>query len=358
MSNSEMSALSINSEDAFLQHIFLALFKDMSCTISDSERERRFGEENPADPETSAAFLGWVVANSQRLFQAFSRYSDQHSKRLFIDILRYKLVGASHMRLPIETQAYWILWDQMYRAVSVDTESQQRYPDRIQTNSFKFWQFPFQGRTIKLLCLFGCVFDGFYMNQYFYNHEKISIQPEPGEYVVDAGGFVGETAIQFAIAVAPHGRVFSFELVHEHIEIMKHNFRANALENIVVFPYGLSDTHHEAPPLLTDSVNGSFKVGSGTVPLITLDELVQNGAIERVDFIKMDVEGSELSALAGARSTIQRFKPKLAISAYHKNEDMYSIAEWILGLNLGYRLFLENYHYRSRETVIYAMVMS
>ena len=53
------------------------------------------------------------------------------------------------------------------------------------------------------------------------------------------------------------------------------------------------------------------------MPLTTIDNLVRELKLERVDFIKMDIEGAEPKALAGARETLSRFRPRMALSTYH-----------------------------------------
>jgi hypothetical protein len=53
------------------------------------------------------------------------------------------------------------------------------------------------------------------------------------------------------------------------------------------------------------------------VPLTTIDKLVDELKLARVDFIKMDIEGAEVKALLGARSTLQRFHPRMSLSVYH-----------------------------------------
>jgi hypothetical protein len=92
------------------------------------------------------------------------------------------------------------------------------------------------------------------------------------------------------------------------------------------------------------------------MPTTTIDEVVVHENIPRIDFIKMDIEGSELSALRGAESTIRRCRPKLAISLYHRPEDFFSIPSWIDSLDLGYRVFLEHYSIHQEETVLFATV--
>jgi UDP-3-O-acyl-N-acetylglucosamine deacetylase len=61
------------------------------------------------------------------------------------------------------------------------------------------------------------------------------------------------------------------------------------------------------------------------VPLTTIDKIVAELKLPRVDFIKMDVEGAEVPALHGANDTIQRFKPRMAIATEHKPDDEFTI---------------------------------
>ena len=70
-------------------------------------------------------------------------------------------------------------------------------------------------------------------------------------------------------------------------------------------------------------------------------------------FIKMDIEGSELSALKGARKTIQQYKPKLAISAYHRASDLLDISNYVLGLNPDYRIRLRHHTPDRWDTCFY-----
>jgi hypothetical protein len=84
--------------------------------------------------------------------------------------------------------------------------------------------------------------------------------------------------------------------------------------------------------------------------------LVSEGAMGRIDFIKMDIEGSELSALQGAESALRRWRPKLAISLYHRPEDFFSIPLWLDSLGAGYEFFLDHYSIHHEETVLYARV--
>jgi len=67
------------------------------------------------------------------------------------------------------------------------------------------------------------------------------------------------------------------------------------------------------------------------------------------------VEGAELEALQGAKQTISRNHPRLAICIYHKPEDVMMIPEYILSLHNGYKLYIRHYQISQCETIVYAL---
>ena len=124
---------------------------------------------------------------------------------------------------------------------------------------------------------------------------------------------------------------------------------------ISICPYGLTDHVNDVAPLpMDDQINPGARLAETGFPVLTIDEAVARYGMPRVDFIKMDIEGSELAALRGAESSMRRWRPKLAISLYHRPEDFFSIPIWISSLGLGYRFFLDHYSIHQEETVLYA----
>ena len=87
------------------------------------------------------------------------------------------------------------------------------------------------------------------------------------------------------------------------------------------------------------------------VSITTIDEEVK----DNVTFIKMDIEGMELEALKGAEETIRRCKPKLAICAYHKKEDLIEIPQYIKSIRPDYKLYLRAHEPTLSELVLYAI---
>jgi len=69
----------------------------------------------------------------------------------------------------------------------------------------------------------------------------------------------------------------------------------------------------------------------------------------------MDVEGSEMEALQGAKQTILKYKPRLAISIYHKPEDLLDISSYILSLVPDYKLYVRHFSTSESDTVLYAI---
>ena len=84
--------------------------------------------------------------------------------------------------------------------------------------------------------------------------------------------------------------------------------------------------------------------------------LVAEGVVPRIDFIKVDVEGSELPALVGADAALRQWRPKLAISLYHRPEHFFTIPLWLDSLGIGYRFFLDHYSIHHEETVPFGTV--
>ncbi len=90
-----------------------------------------------------------------------------------------------------------------------------------------------------------------------------------------------------------------------------------------------------------------------TIELDSIDNILQGG---RATFIKMDVEGAELKALQGAAGTIRAWHPLLAISLYHKPEDLLTVPQYIQSLSADYHFYLRGHHPElAFELVLYAV---
>ena len=86
------------------------------------------------------------------------------------------------------------------------------------------------------------------------------------------------------------------------------------------------------------SGNKNFVESSDVVETITLDDFVKENNLERVDFIKADIEGFERNMLSGAQETLKNFAPKLALCTYHLPDDPEVMTKLIMQANPNYKI--------------------
>ncbi|ACL59180.1 FkbM family methyltransferase [Methylobacterium nodulans] len=300
--------------------------------------------------ETCARFLAFLTSNWEGMARTFGRLEDAASRQLLVDLLLFRALGHRRVRLASNVPAYW---EARWRSEAMPAEPSEfaTKPGGIHLLRFAV---PGEDRTLTLDCLRANIFFTFLLRQYHFTRDGVTVRPEVGDYVVDAGACFGDTAVDFAQTVGEAGRVHCFDPVEMHLRILNRNIARNGLSNVLVFPTGLSD-HDQDGSLAPDCIDPGF-AGTGAVPFRSLDGLMAEGTLPRVDFIKMDIEGHELSALRGAERMIRTFRPKLAISLYHRWSDYFEIPDFIAGLDLGYRFFLHNYTISDGETVLYCAV--
>lgn len=87
----------------------------------------------------------------------------------------------------------------------------------------------------------------------------------------------------------------------------------------------------------------------------TIDWLVSEERLEKVDFIKLDLEGAEPQAIAGMSRTLQSFRPQLAISIYHSINHFWEIPIYLMEHCINYAFFIRSYSSQMHETILYAI---
>ncbi len=178
--------------------------------------------------------------------------------------------------------------------------------------------------------------------------------PEEGDIALDLGAYLGDSAVIFSRLVGPSGHVYSFEALANQFEVMKKNVARFNCDNVTPCFNAAWNTNEE---LMMMENRASSCIGAGTmpVPAVRIDDFVAERGLERVDFIKMDIEGAEQEALEGCEKTIRAHRPKLALSAYHKPEDLYLLMEIVREMHADYRFYLRHYNPGFCDTVLYAV---
>ncbi len=175
-----------------------------------------------------------------------------------------------------------------------------------------------------------------------YEHPRAGVRK--GDVVVDCGSNIGMTLRRWLDAGA--AKVVAIEPAPVNLECIRRNLRREIAEGkVIVEAAGVWNEESEMD-LLIDEENVAahsflrrLQGGSQSVrvPLTTIDRLVKKHGLERVDLIKMDIEGAERNALEGARATMAEWKPRLALCVYHLPDDPQQMAARVYAARKDYR---------------------
>lgn len=166
------------------------------------------------------------------------------------------------------------------------------------------------------------------------------------DIIIDAGANMGIFSIFATTQMVKH--IYAFEPQKQSVEFIKKNIELNDLNKIVsVIPYGLSNI--TANLVLSHSNEGRSGASvvlkrnddedTESIHCVTLDSWVLENKIERIDFIKADIEGAERNMLIGAVNILKKFAPRLAICTYHLPDDPEVIENIILKANSDYVIY-------------------
>lgn len=173
------------------------------------------------------------------------------------------------------------------------------------------------------------------------------------ECYVDAGAYDGDSVMSFLEAVkGEFEQIYAFELEPQNYLAMKNRQKIAQDNRIQLFNGGVSN-EEKTVSIISNGVGSHAVEGGGTAKLISLDSMLNN---KRITLIKMDIEGAERDALKGAKKIISNQHPKLAISVYHKLDDMWKIPNYIKELCPDYKIYLRHHTAVAWDTDCYAYV--
>lgn len=160
------------------------------------------------------------------------------------------------------------------------------------------------------------------------------------EIIVDLGAYDGDTIREFlSVTGGKYEKIYAFEPDEKNFR--KLCSKTEHIENIQRYNIGAWD---KKEVLYFEKKKGrNSHLSSKGIP-VNFDS-VDNVIDDKVTFIKMDIEGAEYKALCGARKTIDRYKPKLYICAYHRNEDAFALPVLIKELCKDYKIYYRHHPY-------------
>ncbi len=168
------------------------------------------------------------------------------------------------------------------------------------------------------------------------------------EVFIDIGGFDGATSIEFARRCPGYRAIHVFEPDPRNIDLLAGV--ARSLDRMTVHGVALGPEAATLRFTSADSRSRASDAGEHAVQQVRLDTL----NLEAGTFLKMDIEGAELGAIAGAADYIRRHQPRLAIAAYHKVDDLWRIPAAVSEL-MDADIYLRHYTEGLDETVMFFM---
>lgn len=172
---------------------------------------------------------------------------------------------------------------------------------------------------------------------------------------IDCGANIGDTIEEFIKwSGGNYERIFGIEADPINFYTMKNFVEEQNFRDVVPLNCG---AWNENSAITFNSLGSGISrvsaAGKVTISTKKLDDIVDS---DRINFIKMDIEGSEIPALQGAESVIKKYKPILAISAYHKKDDLITIPQLINNIRNDYRFYLRKHtRIAENELVLYAI---
>jgi len=156
----------------------------------------------------------------------------------------------------------------------------------------------------------------------------------PNTIIVDVGAYIGTFTVKAAKKVCTTGLVVAFEPHPDNFKFLLENIKLNQLKNVIPLNAALWSSRGTIRLYLGPHSGTHSAVLFHTdqwieVPTQTLDNVVRELSLSRVDFIKIDAEGAELEILKGAKETLKTNGLKLSIAVYHTPSEAKDVSEFL-----------------------------
>ena len=154
-----------------------------------------------------------------------------------------------------------------------------------------------------------------------------------GESYFDGGAYGGDTISLFLSHASSYSQIYGVEPAKRAFRILSETHGNR--ENVTLVNAALSSCCGRAS-ITGKKGRGNHMEKGDEIDVVTIDELTRG---ERVSLIKLDTEGEEENALEGGRNTIMRHKPKILLSAYHRQDDYWKLLEKVWSIRDDYALY-------------------
>ena len=267
----------------------------------------------------------------------YDMLKEEYSKKLFEKIVRYRYMLAFYPNSFIDNKQK-INLSIKYGSLNIFHWGLKRILFYFQKSKY-----PNEIENFLLFYIFG-------LKQY---NVKNIFEVKEDATIFDIGAWKGDTAYFFSKKCSNKARIYAFEPDDYAFQILEKIKEKYKLNNVITKNILLSNAEKEIDFISMIENTPTIKKNA-----ITIDKFVEENNIEKIDYIKMDVEGAERNILEGAIRTIKKFKPSLAIAIYHGGklfmEDFYNIPIFIKNvINEDYEYYIRTFHPTGLETILF-----
>jgi FkbM family methyltransferase len=349
---------------------FLQLVLEAQQTVLPDNLDPLFHPWGHALPDRAGVGerLAAQLAILDRCGALWRRLGDDRSRELFLRFLAYRALGPAHVRLQYEALGYRRAVVEL-SAKAIAEAGVLGVPGLPLEWHFHVYDMAPAGYPLRVIGQQLPLASTFVLSQYAYCDLDAGAFPRPGDVALDVGGCWGDTALWLAHHVGEHGRVHTFEPTPRNRQLLERNLALNpgVAPRVTVWSEPLApvagesvwvrDTISAGAQMQGELPAGPDPHGRQAVELRTetIDALVERGALPRVDFLKIDVEGADVGVLEGAAQTLVEQRPRLALACYHKPDDLVRIPDLIAELGLAYRWYLQCSTMTPVDTVLFGV---
>ena len=267
----------------------------------------------------------------------YDMLKEEYSKKLFEKIIRYRYMLAFYPNSFIDNKQK-INLSIKYGSLNIFHWGLKRILFYFQKSKY-----PNEIENFLLFYIFG-------LKQY---DVKNIFEVKEDATIFDIGAWKGDTAYFFSKKCSNKARIYAFEPDDYAFQILEKIKEKYKLNNVITKNILLSNAEKEIDFISMIENTPTIKKNA-----ITIDKFVEENNFEKIDYIKMDVEGAEKNILEGSIKTIKKFKPSLAIAIYHGGklfmEDFYDIPIFIKNvINEDYEYYIRTFSPWGGETILF-----
>lgn len=321
------------------QFLLTVIMKEINKILEECRTivSKNLGKEEAEKIENNDNFIKAIKEENNNSFNIFyNMLEESYSKYLFEKIVRYRYLLAFHKDAYTNVKEK-IKLSMKYGSINIFSWGLKRFLFSLQK-----YKYPSEIENFLLFYIFG-------LEQY---NIKNIFEVSNDSVIFDVGAWKGDTAYFFSKKCNGNAKIYAFEPdknAYKTLKIIKEKYKLNnvILKNI------LFSNKKETVDFMSMTPNTPIV----KMDAVTIDEFSESNNIERIDYLKMDVEGAEMHILEGAVNTIKKFRPSLAIAIYHGGElfmeDFYKVPILIKKITDDYEYYIRTFSPWGGETVLF-----